>query len=389
MDHNESKLIHASNYNTEHGENITPIFLSSGFNFSDSEQMRATFANEIDRNIYSRFTNPNFNEFIEKLALLEEVETGVAFATGMAAVFATFAAHCNAGDHIVSARSIFGSTHSVFTTVFPRWNIQVTQVPLNDFSAWEQAIQPNTKFLYVETPTNPGIEIVNLQTLADLAHSKGIFLVVDNCFATPIVQVPSRFGADLIIHSATKFIDGQGRVLGGAVLGSQQLIEPIAQFLRHTGPTISPFNAWLLARSLDTLPVRMEKHSANALVLAEFLEQHSEIEWVKYPFLKSHSQYETAKQQMLSGGGMLAFELKGGLNRGRNFLNALKMCILTANLGDVKTIVTHPASTTHSKLSEHERQLAGITNGMIRVSVGLEHVNDIIQDIQQAIEASK
>ena len=361
------------------------MYLTSSFTYEDAEEMRAAFAAENDKNIYSRFSNPNTQELVDKLCLLEKAEAGFAFASGMAAVFSTFAALLSAGDHIVSCRSIFGSTHTVFNKILPKWNIHTTYVDINDTESWAAAVQSNSKLLYVESPTNPGVDLVDLAWLGDFAKEHKLILVVDNCFATPYLQQPTDYGADLVIHSATKFIDGQGRVLGGATVGRKDLIDEIYAFARSTGPAMSPFNAWVLSKSLETLAVRMDRHCDSALKLAQFLEGHEQVNWVKYPFLPSHPQYDIAKAQMRAGGGVVAFGIKGGLEKGRAFLNSVKMCSLTANLGDSRTIVTHPSSTTHAKLTEEERQLVGITPELIRVSVGLEHADDIIGDIAQAL----
>ena len=366
-------------------EHSTPLYLTSSFVFEDAEDMRASFTEEKERNIYSRFSNPNTSEFVEKICKMEGAESGYAFATGMAAVFCTFAALLNSGDHIVSARSVFGSTHTLFTTYFPKWNISTSYFNINEPETIESFITPNTKILYAESPTNPAIDIIDLGLLGSIAKKHNLILIIDNCFATPYLQQPIKFGAHLVIHSATKLIDGQGRVLGGVTVGSADLIRDIYLFSRNTGPALSPFNAWVLSKSLETLSVRVDKHCENALKVAEFLESHNKVNWVKYPFLKSHPQYEVAKKQMKLGGNIVAFELKGGIEAGRNFLNAIKMCSLSANLGDTRSIVTHPASTTHSKLSEEDRLQVSITDGLVRVSVGLEHIDDIINDLKQAL----
>jgi O-succinylhomoserine sulfhydrylase len=381
----ETKAIRTQTKRTDFLEHSTPLYLTSSFVFEDAEDMRASFAEEKTRNIYSRFSNPNTSEFIEKICEMEGAEDGFATATGMAAVFSTFAALLQQGDHILSARSVFGSTHTLFTKYFPKWGISTTYAEVNKIDEWENLIQPNTKIVYAETPTNPSVDLIDLEKLVALAKKHQLLLVIDNCFATPYLQKPLDFGADLSIHSATKFIDGQGRVLGGIVVGRKDLIREIYLFSRNTGPALSPFNAWILSKSLETLAVRMDRHCENALQLAEFLEKNEQVLWVKYPFLKSHPQYEIAIKQMKAGGGVVAFELKGGINAGRNFLDKLKMLSLSANLGDTRTIVTHPASTTHSKLSEEERLLAGITPGLVRISAGLENIKDIISDIEQAL----
>lgn len=383
--HFETNAIRTQTERTDFLEHSTPLYLTSSFVFEDAEDMRASFAEEKVRNIYSRFSNPNTTELVTKICQMEGCEDGVAFATGMAAVFSTFATLLKSGDHILSSRSVFGSTHTIFTKIFPKWNITTTYADVDKTDEWEKLIQPNTKILYAETPTNPAVDILDLEKLAAIAQKHNLLLVIDNCFATPYLQQPARFGAHLVIHSATKFIDGQGRVLGGVVVGPTHLIKEIYVFSRNTGPALSPFNAWVLSKSLETLAVRMDRHCENALKLAEFLENHPAVQWVKYPFLKSHPQYAIAQKQMKMGGGVVAFELKGGIEAGRKFLDALQMLSLSANLGDTRTIVTHPASTTHSKLSEEERLAAGITPGLVRISAGLENIADIIADIDRAL----
>ncbi len=382
----ETQLIRKQVERTQFQEHSVPLYLTSSFVFEDAEDMRASFSEEKERNIYSRFSNPNTSEFVEKICLLEGAEDGFAFATGMAAVYSTFATLLNAGDHIVSAGNVFGSTHALFTKYFPKWNITTSYFDVNEAETIESFIQPNTKILYAESPTNPGVDIIDLELLGKIAKKHNLILIIDNCFATPCLQNPIQFGADLVIHSATKLIDGQGRVLGGVAVGRADLIREIYLFSRNTGPALSPFNAWVLSKSLETLPLRVEKHSQNAFEVAQFLENHDAISSVKYPFLKSHPQYEIAKKQMKAGGNIVAFEIKGGIEAGRKFLNAIKLCSLSANLGDTRSIVTHPASTTHSKLSVEERLSVGITDGLVRVSVGLENVNDIIADLKQALE---
>lgn len=366
-------------------EHSTPLHLTSSFVFEDAEDMRASFAEEKERNIYSRFTNPNTTEFVEKVAQMEGAEAGVAFATGMGAVFATFATFLNAGDHIVSARALFGSTHTLFTKYLPKWQITTSYFPSVDLSLIEGLIKPNTKCIYVESPTNPGLDVLDLEAIGKIAKQHKLLFIVDNCFATPYLQQPIQYGANLVIHSATKLMDGQGRVLGGITVGSKQLVRELFLFARNTGASLSPFNAWILSKSLETLAVRIDRHCENAHVIAEKLEASQEINWVKYPFLKSHPQYALAKKQMLKGGNIIAFELKGGIDAGQNFINAIELCSLSSNLGDSRTIITHPASTTHSKLSEEDRLAVGITDGMIRLSVGLEHNEDIWNDLKNAL----
>lgn len=365
------------------------MYLTSSFTFEDAEQMRAAFADEIDTFIYSRFSNPNVQEFTDKMCALEGAEAGFATASGMSAVFASFMALLKSGDHILSASSIFGSTHTMITRFLPKWGITHTYADINKPETWESLIQKNTKMIFVETPSNPGLDIIDLEWLGRLAKKHNILLNVDNCFATPYLQKPIEYGAHLVTHSATKFLDGQGRVLGGIVLGKKELIKEIYTFCRSTGPALSPFNAWVLSKSLETLAIRMERHSENALKLAKFLEAHSETEQVKYPLLPSHPQYAIAKKQMKMGGGIVTFNIKGGIERGRRFLDALQIASLTANLGDTRTIATHPASTTHAKLTEEERLATGITPGLVRISAGLENIDDIIADVEQALDRSK
>ena len=385
--HFETQAIRNQTERTQYSEHSTPLFVTSSFVFDDAEDMRASFAEEKQRNLYSRFTNPNTTEFVDKILAMEGAEAGYAFATGMSAIFSSFAALLNADDHIVSCRSVFGSTHSMFTKYLPKWNIETSYFKVDEVDIIESLIQENTKIIYIETPTNPAVDILDLEVIGNIAKKHNLIFIVDNCFATPYIQQPIKFGADLVIHSATKLIDGQGRVLGGVTVGKSDLIREIYLFARNTGPAMSPFNAWVLSKSLETLAIRVEKHCENALKVAQFLEEHKQVELVKYPFLKSHPQYHTAKQQMKLGGNIVAFEIKGGLASGRKFLNNIKMCSLSANLGDTRTIVTHPSSTTHGKLSEEERLEVGITNGLVRISVGIENVEDIINDLQQALTA--
>lgn len=383
--HPQTRAIRTQTERSPFSEHSVPLYLTSSFVFDDAEDMRASFAEEKERNIYSRFTNPNTSELVEKICALEEAEAGYAFATGMAAVFSTFAALLNSGDHIVSCRSVFGSTHTLFTKYLPKWNIETSYFKADEVDRLESLIRPETKILYAETPTNPGIDILDLEYLGKVAQKHNLILIIDNCFATPALQQPLKYGAHLVIHSATKLIDGQGRVLGGITVGKEDLIREIYLFSRNTGPALSPFNAWVLSKSLETLSLRVEKHCENALKVAEFLEAHPAVKKVRYPFLRSHPQYEVAVKQMTHGGSIVAFEIEGGLEAGRRFLDAIKMCSLSANLGDTRTIVTHPASTTHSRLSEEDRLEVGITSGLVRVSVGLEHVDDILNDLDQAL----
>ena len=381
----ETQAIRGQLERTQYLEHSVPLYLTSSFVFEDAEDMRASFADEKERNIYSRYSNPNTIEFINKVCQMEGAETGFAFASGMAAVYSTFAALLKSGDHIVSASSVFGATHSLFVNYFPKWNIETTYFDINAPETIESCIQPNTKILFAESPTNPAVDIIDLELLGKIAKKHNLILIIDNCFATPYLQQPIKWGADLVIHSATKLMDGQGRVLGGITVGRADLIKDIYLFSRLTGPTLSPFNAWVLSKSLETLAVRLERHCENALKVAEFLENHPQVNKVKYPFLKSHPQYAIAQKQMKLGGNIVAFEIKGGIEAGRTFLDKIKLCSLSPNLGDTRTIVTHPASTTHSKLSVEERLAVSITDGLVRVSVGLETVADVIADLEQAL----
>ena len=349
----ETNAIRTQMERSQNLEHSTPLHLTSSFVFEDSEDMRASFA------------------------------------SGMGAVFATFATFLNAGDHIVSASALFGSTHTLFTNYFPKWEISTSYFPSDDLALVEELIRPNTKCIYAETPTNPGVDVLDMEALGNIAKKHNLLLIIDNCFATPYLQQPIKYGADLVIHSATKLMDGQGRVLGGVTVGRKDLIRELFLFARNTGASLSPFNAWVLSKSLETLAVRVDRHCDNAITIAEKLESRSDINWVKYPFLKSHPNYALAKKQMLKGGTIIAFEIVGGIEAGCNFINAIEMCSLSSNLGDSRTIITHPASTTHSKLSEEDRLAVGITAGMIRLSVGLEHQEDIWEDLENALNNSQ
>jgi len=382
----ETQAIRIQAERSQYKEHSVPLYLTSSYAFDDAEDMRALFAEEKEGNIYSRYSNPNVKELLDKMCALEKAEAGWATATGMAAVFTTFGSLLVAGDHIVSCRSVFGSTHRLLTEILPKWNITSTYVDFDQYELYENAIQENTKMLYIETPSNPGLDIIDIEKLASICKKKGVLFVVDNCFSTPIIQRPIEFGADVIIHSATKYIDGQGRTLGGIILGTKEIIDRVEAFARHTGPALSPFNAWVLSKSIELLPLRMEKHSSNALSIAKNLEGNNQVKWVKYPHLESHPQYEIAKKQMKWGGGIVSFEIQGGLDAGRLFLDKLKMFSLTANLGDSRSIATHPASTTHSKLTPEQRAEVGISDGLIRLSIGLEALEDIWADIEQALK---
>jgi O-succinylhomoserine sulfhydrylase len=387
--HPETKAVRTQTDRTGEKEHSTPLFLTSSFVYDSAEEMASAFADDsLDINIYSRFSNPTVDEFIKKICILEGAEDGIATGTGMAAVFASFMTFLKKGDHILSASAVFGSTHTILTKYLPKWGFEYSYFNMNDPSSIEAMIKSNTRLLYIETPSNPGLDIIDIEYVSKICKKHNILFIVDNCFATPAVQQPIKWGADLVLHSATKFIDGQGRVLGGVVVGKKELVYDLYLFVRNTGPSLSPFNAWVLTKSLETLFVRMDKHAENALELAKQLQGHPKITSVKYPFLESHPQYAIAKKQMSNGGGLVSFEIKGGVDAGRKFLNALQMLSLTNNLGDTRSIASHPASTTHSKLTEEERRGVGITPGLIRISVGLEHIDDILKDIRQALDKS-
>ncbi len=381
-----TKAIRTQAARTQQMEHASPLYLTSSFCFENAEDMRAAFADETDDNIYSRFSNPTVQEFIDKVCILEGAEDGFATASGMSAVFASFLALLKQGDHLISCNAIFGSTHTVITKYLPRYGIEYTYISAADQKSWESAIRPNTKMVFIETPTNPGLDIIDLEAISKLCKKHHLILNVDNCFATPVNQKPIEFGADLVVHSATKWIDGQGRTLGGIVVGRKDLIGEIYLFCRATGPALSPFNAWVLSKAVDTLDVRMERHALNALFIAKALENHPKLSGVRYPFLSSHPQYAIATKQMNNGGGIVCFELRNGLEAGKKFLDGLRLLSLTANLGDTKSIASHPASTTHAKLSEQERRAVQITPGLVRISVGLEDKEDILSDILAALE---
>lgn len=388
MEHFETRAVRTQAGRSGHREHSVPLYLTSSFVFDSAEQGRALFADEVEGNIYSRFSNPNTSEFIDKMAALERCEDGFAFATGMASIFTGFGALLKSGDHVLASRSLFGSSHQLLTKVLPKWGITHTYVDAAAPERWEEALRPETRMVFIETPSNPGLELIDLAWLGALTKKRGLILAVDNCFATPYLQTPAEHGADLVMHSATKFIDGQGRVLGGVIVGRKELINDIRFFARHTGPAMSPFNAWVLSKSLETLAVRMDRHCSNALALAQALEKEPGIDSVKYPFLPSHPQYALAKRQMRQGGGVVTFTVSGGYERAKRFIDAVTMLSSTANLGDARSTVTHPASTTHSKLTDEERARVAITPGLIRVSAGLEHIDDILADVRQALRRS-
>ncbi len=386
MQQDETKAIRQQLERTSYREHSVPLFLTSSFTYHSAEHAEAMFAGEEEGDIYSRFTNPNTSELIHKICSLEGAEDGVTTASGMAAIFTTLAALLKSGDHLVAGNSLFGNSLYIIKEILPKWGISYTLVDVTNVEEIEASLRPNTKMLLVESPTNPGLDLVDIPRVASICQERKIFFVVDNCFATPILQKPLAMGADLSIHSATKWIDGQGRVLGGIVVGKKDLVHPIFEFLRRTGACLSPFNAWVLSKSLETLALRMERHCQNAWALAAHLESQPKVAIVKYPFLPSHPQYELAKRLLKMGGGIVSIDLVGGKEDAFAFMNRLKILSLTANLGDSRTIITHPATTTHSKLNAHDRDLGGITDSTMRISVGLESVDDIIEDIHQALQ---
>jgi O-succinylhomoserine sulfhydrylase len=389
MSHFETDAIRLSTSKSNQREHSAPIYLTSSFTFESAEEARQMFAEEIEGNIYSRYANPNTSDLIQKVCAAEGTEAGIATASGMAAMFGSIAALLQQGDHVLASRSLFGSTHQLLTRVFPKWGITSTYGDISDIQNWESLLRPNTKMLFIETPSNPGLAIIDLEWAGKFAETHNLILVVDNCFATPYLQQPAKWGAHIVTHSATKYIDGQGRVLGGLILGKKELIKEVEFFARHTGPALSPFNAWMLAKSMETLAVRMDRHCSNALRVAEYFGGNKHLDFVKYPFLPSHPQFDLAKKQMKQGGGIITLSLKGGIQRAQRFIDSLQMVSITPNLGDSRSIVTHPASTTHSKLTVDERQQVGISDGLVRLSVGLEHVDDIIQDVERALDLSK
>lgn len=381
-----TRAVRAGQERTAEGENSEPIFPTSSYVFASAAEAAARFSGEQPGNIYSRFTNPTVRTFEERLAAMEGAESCVATATGMSAIMATCIGLLKTGDHIVSSRSIFGTTTVLFENFLGKLGIATTFVELSDLNAWERAIKPETRLLFLETPSNPLAELVDISALAQIAHENDCLLVVDNCFCTPALQQPISLGADIVIHSATKYIDGQGRCMGGAVCGTRDIVgESVYSFLRTAGPTMSAFNAWVFLKGLETLQLRMQAHSANALALAQWLEQQTPVERVYYPGLESHPQYALAKQQQSGYGGIVSFELKGGKEAGWRLIDATRMISITANLGDTKTTITHPATTTHGRLTPEQRQQAGISDGLIRVAVGLEDIEDIKHDLARGM----
>ena len=384
--HLETLSVRAGSESTEFGENSEAMFLNSSFRFKNAAQAAARFGGTEPGNIYSRFTNPTVTMFQNKLAALEGAEQCVATSSGMSAILACVMGLCSAGDHVLASRSIFGTSVQLFSNILKRWGLEVTFVSLTDIHAWQAAVTPKTKLFFIETPSNPLTEVGDIQALADVAHKAGAHLVVDNCFCTPAIQRPLALGADIIIHSATKYIDGQGRCLGGAVLGSKALMEPVYGFLRTAGVTMSAFNAWVFLKGLETLHVRMEAHAKRALELATWLEAQPQVARVYYPGLTSHPQHALAMKQQLSGGGIVSFEVKAKAGQTEQeaawaLIDATQLISITANLGDAKSTITHPATTTHSRVSAEARAEAGIKDSLVRIAVGLEHVEDLKADL--------
>jgi O-succinylhomoserine sulfhydrylase len=384
--HPETLSVRAGSDMTEFGENSEALFLNSSFRFKSAAQAAARFGGTEPGNIYSRFTNPTVTMFQDKLAALEGAEQCVATSSGMSAILACVMGLCSAGDHLIASRSIFGTSVQLFGNIMKRWGLDVTFVSLTDPDEWQSAVTAKTKLFFVETPSNPLTEVCDIRLMADIAHQSGAYLVVDNCFCTPAIQQPLALGADIVIHSATKYIDGQGRCLGGAVLGSKVLMEPVYGFLRTAGVTMSAFNAWVFLKGLETLYVRMEAHARNALALASWLEIQPQVSRVHYPGLSSHPQHALAMRQQISGGGIVTFEVKPRAGQTSQeaawaLIDATRLISITANLGDAKSTITHPASTTHSRVTAEARSAAGITDGLVRIAVGLEHIEDIKADL--------
>jgi O-succinylhomoserine sulfhydrylase len=390
--HLETLAVRAGTLTTEFGENSEALFLNSSFRFKNAAQAAARFGGTEPGNIYSRFTNPTVTMFQDKLAALEGAEQCVATASGMAAILACIMGICSAGDHVVASRSVFGTTVQLFSNILKRWGLEVTLVPLTDVAAWKAAAKPNTKLFFAETPSNPLTEIGDIAKLAEVAHAAGAYLAIDNCFCTPALQQPLKLGADIVIHSATKYIDGQGRVLGGAVLGNKALMEPVYGFLRTAGVTMSAFNAWVFVKGLETLQIRMEAHAVRALAIAQWLEQQPRVARVHYPGLPSHPQYALAQQQQRLGGGIVTFEVRPRAGQSEQeaawgLIDATRLISITANLGDAKSTITHPATTTHSRVTAEARAEAGIRDNLVRIAVGLEHVEDLKADLKSLSQA--
>ena len=382
----ETLAVRAGTVRSQFNEHSEAMFLTSSFVFGSAAEAAARFKGEQPGPIYARFTNPTVNMMEERLAALEGAERCVAFASGMAAILATVMGLMKAGEHVVASRSIFGSTVQLFSNILGRFGIETTYVSPTDPAEWRAAVKPNTRLFFVESPSNPLTEVSDIRALAAIAHEAGAWLAVDNCFCSPVLQKPLELDADIVIHSATKYLDGQGRVLGGAVLGSQALMEGVYTFLRTAGPTLSAFNAWVILKGMETLSLRMDAHSRNALALAQWLEAQPQVSRVWYPGLPSHPQHALAMAQQKTGGGIVAFELKGGKDAAWKLIDATRMLSITANLGDTKTTITHPASTTHSRMTLEQRDAAGIGDGLVRIAVGLESMADIQADLKRGLE---
>ncbi|MEM1325180.1 MAG: aminotransferase class I/II-fold pyridoxal phosphate-dependent enzyme [Bacteroidota bacterium] len=381
----ETSAIRTQTPRSQFQEHSTPLYLTSSFVFEDTAQMHATFTGELERNAYSRYSNPNVQELIDKVCAMEGADSGLAAASGMAAIFATLAGLLQSGDHVLASSALFGSTYKLLENVLSKWGITHDYVPPTDVASWAQFIRPETKLIYLETPSNPMLEIVDLAAAKALAAANDCLLIVDNCFATPYLQQPIQFGADLVIHSSTKFMDGQGRVLGGLTAGRQDLIDKIQFFMRHTGPSLSPFNAWVISKSLETLALRMDRHCTSALTIAQFLEQHPKVDKVIYPFLDSHLQCELAKQQMLHGEGVVSFEVKGDGQTAQDFIDCTSLFSITSNLGDSRSILTHPIASIFAKTSPEKRLEYGVKDNLVRLSVGLENVEDLMADLDRSL----
>ncbi|MGA9033010.1 MAG: O-succinylhomoserine sulfhydrylase [Sulfuricaulis sp.] len=382
----DTRAVRAGQHRTNEGENSEPIFLTSSYVFKNAAEAAARFSGAEPGNIYSRFTNPTVRAFEERLAALEGGEKCVATASGMVAILSTCLALLKSGDHIVSSRNIFGASVLLFNNYLVKFGIETSYVSLTDYAAWEKAIKPNTRLLFLETPSNPLTEIADIARLAKIAHAKGCLLVVDNVFCTPVLQRPLKLGADLVIHSATKYLDGQGRCVGGAVIGNKELVgEKVYGFMRTCGPSLSPFNAWVFLKGLETLSLRVKAHSANALALAQWLEKQKRVKRVYYPGLASHPQHELAKKQQSGFGGIVSFEVDGGKDAAWKLIDSTRVISITANLGDTKSTITHPATTTHGRLTPEQRAEAGISDGLIRISVGLEDLEDIKKDLAHGL----
>ncbi len=381
----ETQNIKIQTPRSQYGEHSVPLYLTSSFVFEDMEQMEDAFLNRIDRHVYSRYDNPNVDELINKVCQMEFAETGIATASGMAAVFACLAGLLKSGDHILASNALFGSAYQIIELFLAKWGITHTYVEPEAVATWEHHLQPNTKLIFLETPSNPMLKLIDIAQVAVLAKANGCILVVDNCFATPYLQQPMHLGADVVIHSSTKYMDGQGRVLGGLVLGKSEYIDPIRFFARHTGPSLSPFNAWVISKSLETFHLRMERHCHNALMISEFLSNHPKVDCVLYPYLSSHPQYSLAKAQMSGGGGVVSFEYKGDIANVKAFIDRTKLFSITSNLGDARSIITHPVSSFLAKTAPARRASFGVKDNLVRIAVGLENVNDLIKDLEQAL----